>query len=168
MRPIPLKLAGPGGLGLAALAALGVAARATPPLALVNATPSVPRGLYVRALDQRLRPGAVVAVTPPPDARAYLQGLGMPIGTPLLKRVVAIAGEPVCRRDAELNWRGGAVRALTRDRRGARLPAWSSCRPLADDELLILGDTPTSFDSRYFGPVRRAAVKGVYREALRW
>jgi type IV secretory pathway protease TraF len=105
---------------------------------------------------------------PPPDARRYLEGLGMPRGTPLLKRVVATAGEAVCRHRAELDWRGGAAPALHRDRRGTVLPAWSGCRALAQDELLVLGDTPTSFDSRYFGPVHRAAVKGVYREALRW
>lgn len=55
-----------------------------------------------------------------------------------------------------------------RDRRGASLPAWRGCRTLAADELLLLGDTATSFDGRYFGPVRRAEVEGIYREVLQW
>jgi len=39
---------------------------------------------------------------------------------------------------------------------------------LRTDELFVLGDTPGSFDSRYFGPIRRAQVEGVYRETLTW
>jgi type IV secretory pathway protease TraF len=92
----------------------------------------------------------------------------MPHAAPLLKRVAAGSGDHVCRQGADLEWRGGAVRALSRDRRGLGLPAWAGCRRLAADELLVLGDTPTSFDSRYFGPVRRTAVEGVYVEALTW
>jgi type IV secretory pathway protease TraF len=168
MSPATPKIGRAGWGALAAFAALGLAVRALPSPALVNESPSIPRGLYLRALDQRLRPGAVVAVAPPPEARRYLEGLGMPPGTPLLKRVAAVAGDHVCRQGADLQWRGGAVRALSRDRRGIGLPAWSGCRRLAADELLVLGDTPTSFDSRYFGPARRAAVEGVYVEALTW
>jgi type IV secretory pathway protease TraF len=57
---------------------------------------------------------------------------------------------------------------LERDRRGAILPAWRECRVLEPDELFLLGDTPGSYDSRYFGPVRRSEVVGVYREVLTW
>ena len=60
---------------------------------------------------------------------------------------------------------GFAVGAMER---GAALPAWRECRILAPDEVFLLGDTPGSFDSRYFGPVRRSDVVGVYREVLTW
>lgn len=44
-----------------------------------------------------------------------------------------------------------------------------SCRGLlAPDERLLLGDTPDSLDSRYFGPVATARIEGVYREAWTW
>lgn len=168
MSPATQRIRRAGWGALAALATLAVAVRGLPSLALVNESPSIPRGLYIRSFDQRLRTGAVVAVAPPPEGRRYLDRLGMPPETPLLKRVAAIAGDPVCRQGAELRWPGGAARALTRDRFGLGLPAWSGCRRLGADELLVLGDTPASFDSRYFGPVRRAAVEGVYWEALRW
>jgi len=39
------------------------------------------------------------------------------------------------------------------------LPIWQDCRRLAADELFI----PTSFDGRYYGPIERARVVGVYR-----
>lgn len=153
---------------MVSFAGLGLAARAMPPLALVNPSPSLPEGLYLRSLDQSLRPGAVVAVEPPPMARRYLDALGMPPDVPLLKRAAALAGERVCRTGGRMQWPGHAVWALARDRRGAPLPVWSGCRRLAKDEVLVLGETPTSFDSRYFGPVRRTRLRGVYVEALKW
>jgi type IV secretory pathway protease TraF len=153
---------------VAALASLGVIAHPAAPLALLNESPSLPKGLYLRSLDQTPRRGDIVALEPPPAARRYLASLGMPASVPLLKRVAAVGGEPVCRGGAELRWPGRAVAALPRDRRGSALPAWSGCRRLGADELLVVGDTPTSFDSRYFGPVRRASLTGVYWEAVRW
>ena len=53
-------------------------------------------------------------------------------------------------------------------KRGAPLPTWRGCRRLNEEELFLLGDTPSSFDSRYFGPVARSRVTGVYREILTW
>jgi len=135
--------------------------------ALINESPSLPRGLYLR-IGAAIEPGAVVAVPQPAVVRPYFERLGVPGDVALLKRVAAVGGEPVC---AE----GGAVRtldrraiALERDRQGVVLPAWRECRVLASDEVFLLGDTPGSFDSRYFGPVRRADISGVYREVLRW
>jgi type IV secretory pathway protease TraF len=135
--------------------------------ALINESPSLPRGLYLR-IGAAIEPGAVVAVPQPAVVRPYFERLGVPSDVALLKRVAAVGGEPVC---AE----GGAVRtldrraiALERDRQGVVLPAWRECRVLASDEVFLLGDTPGSFDSRYFGPVRRSDIAGVYREVLRW
>ena len=154
--------------GAAAIALLALTSRAAPPLAYVNESPSLPKGLYLRRLDPSLRRGVVVVVAQPPAVRGYLAGLRMPGDVRLIKRVVAVGGDPVCARDGALAWPGGTARALSVDRRGAPLPAWRGCRRLAADELFLLGDTPTSFDSRYFGPVRAAEVKGVYREMLTW
>jgi type IV secretory pathway protease TraF len=137
-------------------------------LALVNESPSVPKGLYLRVGRTATTLGEIVAVRPPSQARAYLAALGTPAEVRLLKRVAAAAGARVCAAPGALDWPGGAVAVLARDRRGVPLPAWSGCRTLAPDELLLLGDTRTSFDSRYFGPVSRAAVDGVYREVLTW
>jgi conjugative transfer signal peptidase TraF len=159
------------GLGAAAVIVLaaGTAARAAwPDPVLVNETPSLPKGLYLRVPDKAPRRGSVVAIAQPRNAQAYLATLHMPVEVKLLKRVVAAPGDEVCREGGRLRWPGGAVRALGRDRRGVGLPAWRGCRRLGPDQLLVLGDTATSFDSRYFGPVRVADVSGVYVEALRW
>lgn len=139
-----------------------------PALALVNETRSLPEGLFLRSPDQRIRRGAVVALIQPSAARGYLASLAWPRDVRLLKRVAATGGDRVCARDGRLRWPGGAVVAHRRDRRGVALPVWSDCRRLRPEEVLVMGDTAASFDSRYFGPVRRTSISGVYRQALRW
>lgn len=147
--------------------ACGACSRAQPAPWLVNETPSVPRGLY-RLAPQRAEPGDIVAVRPPAPARAYLASLGAPPGARLLKRVSAEPGETVCRHGRRLSWPQGVATALAKDRAGRVLPRWSGCRLLAPGELLVIGDTPLSFDSRYFGPVTAADIDGVYEEVWRW
>lgn len=134
---------------------------------LVNETPSLPRGVYLRTAAAPAA-GAIVAVAPPASAHPYLAGLGASARARLLKRVAAGPGEVICREGQRLSWSRGEVAALFRDRRGIALPGWRGCRRLGRDEFMVLGDTPTSFDSRYFGPIRRAAIEGVYVEAWRW
>jgi conjugative transfer signal peptidase TraF len=150
-------------LGLGALIA-----HRTPALALVNESPSVPRGVYLRQPDGAPERGAMVALPQPPLARRYLGTLGMPEDVLLIKRVVAVGGDPVCRQGQAVRTPGRVVPVLERDGRGAALPAWTGCRRLAPDELFLLGDTPGSFDSRYFGPVRTRDLEGVFRETLTW
>jgi type IV secretory pathway protease TraF len=134
---------------------------------LINETASLPRGLY-RRTGKPMAPGAIVAFQAPPRVRAYLAGLGASPRARLLKRVAATGGEVVCRNGSDVTWPRGAVTALTFDRRGRSLPVWRGCRRLAEDEVFVLGDTALSFDSRYFGPVGRAAADGAYREVWRW
>lgn len=150
------------GVTVFALGGLAAVAARTPALALVNESPSLPRGLYLRD------PGATVALPQPAAGRAYLGALGMPPEVMLIKRVAAVRGDLVCRRGNEITAAGRTVQTRDRDRRGAALPQWRGCRRLGPGELFLLGDTPGSFDSRYFGPVRSGDVEGVFREALRW
>lgn len=160
--PILLLLAA--GTALAGAAALS---KAAPAPWLVNETPSVPRGVYLRTATAPAA-GAIVALTPPAPARAYLARRGTPSGARLLKRVAAGPGELVCRSAATVTWPRGAATALDRDRQGAPLPVWQGCRRLAAGELLVLGDTALSFDSRYFGPVTARDIDGTYKEIWRW
>lgn len=149
--------------GLTAIVADGL-----PAVALVNESRSLPRGLYLRRFGAAAERGAIAAARQPVEARAYLADLGAPADMLILKRVAAVGGDRVCRHGARLETPGGVVALAATDRRGARLPAWSGCRPLAAGELFLLGDTATSFDSRYFGPVRRDDICGVYRAVMTW
>jgi conjugative transfer signal peptidase TraF len=135
---------------------------------LINESPSLPKGLYLRLPDAAPTRGAIVAFPQPMAARPYLASLGMPAEVRLLKRVAARGGDRVCAGDGRISTPARSAPILTLDRRGAPLTAWTSCRALAADEIFVLGDTPNSFDSRYFGPVRRADVEGIYREVITW
>lgn len=146
----------------------GLAAASAPDVALINESPSLPRGLYLRAVAARPVRGATVALQQPASARAYLSGLGMPAEVRLLKRVAAGPGDRVCRSGTRVEAADQVVVARRRDRRGVRLPEWRGCRRLGADEVFLLGDTATSFDSRYFGPVRVADLDGVFVETITW
>ncbi|MDO9589042.1 MAG: S26 family signal peptidase [Brevundimonas sp.] len=156
------------GVTVFVLGGLAVVAARTPALALVNESPSLPRGLYLRDPGATIGRGATVALPQPAAGRAYLGALGMPPEVLLIKRVAAVGGDLVCRRGNEITAAGRTVQTRDRDRWGAVLPQWRGCRRLGQGELFLLGDTPGSFDSRYFGPVRSGDVEGVFREALRW
>jgi type IV secretory pathway protease TraF len=154
-------------LGLTGLAGLAAAGRAEPPRLLVNETASLPRGIYLRVSGPPA-PGRIVALPAPAESQAYLDRLGATPRTRLLKRVAATGGTAVCASAGWLAWPQGAVRVLVRDRQGRPLPSWRGCRRLAPGELLLLGDTPASFDSRYFGPVPDTDIDAVYAEVLTW
>jgi conjugative transfer signal peptidase TraF len=153
---------------VAVLAGISLAAERVPSLALINESPSLPLGVYTRTVTSEPARGDVVALGQPPSTRLYLRGLGMPSDVKLLKRVAAVGGDRVCSTTGTIQTPLREVPVLALDRRGATLPAWRECRVLRTDELFVLGDTPGSFDSRYFGPIRRAQVEGVYRETLTW
>mgnify|MGYP000205054844 CR=1 FL=1 len=103
-------------------------------------------------------------VEPSPVTQRSAEVVGRhPARVPLLKRVGAVAPQEVC-------IAGGIVRidgvplaaALLADRWGRPLPSWQQCRRLEPGELFLLSVTnPSSFDSRYFGPVAASAVIGV-------
>ena len=166
-RPTPLRLTGPEA-ALFGLSLLAFASQASPRLAMINETPSLPRGLYLRIPGAGPVRGAVVAVAPPPAARAYLDPLGMPRRARLMKRVAAIGGDRVCAGSKGLEVRGRHIPVRGVDRRGVPLPVWSDCGRLAADQMFLLGDSPDSFDSRYFGPVARREADGVFRPVLTW
>jgi len=152
----------------AVLASVATAANRLPSVVLVNESPSLPKGVYARVPGGQIARGATVAIPQLAGSRAYLGSLGMPARVLLLKRVAAVGGERVCGRNRTVETPHRRVAARTQDRRGVQLPAWQECRVLRTDEIFLLGDTPGSFDSRYFGPVFRSEVTGVYREIVTW
>jgi len=151
---------------LGALATVGVAtsvvvvlvsiAHAHRGFVLVNGTPSEPPGLYVRAVGDAIRPGSLVAFMAPPAAYPYADPhLPLLRTIPIIKAVAAISGDRVCTAGRVLTINGvprAAIRA--RDSQGVVLPHWNACRPLGPGEVFAFSNrVPTSFDSRYFGPV---------------
>lgn len=133
-------------------------------LVIYNPSNSVPAGFYIRS-DRHIERGALVTVRAVSVAPAYatLRQFTEP-GDRFIKRVASVAGDEVCAEGQRLSLNGVVVaRRLERDSLGRMLPTWSGCRILAPDELLLLGDTPDSFDGRYWGPVTTRMISGVWR-----
>lgn len=146
------------GLGLIGLATL---ARPAPWL-VWNASASAPIGLY-RVLPGKPIRGDLVLVRTPSSVRQLAAERGyLPQNVPLVKRVAALDGDIVCAADDVISVNGRVVaERLARDRLGRPLPAWTGCQTLGpDDVFLLMEDVTGSFDGRYFGPVRRAAIIG--------
>ncbi len=148
---------------LAGVSIIGLSAFAKPtPWLVWNASASAPIGLY-RVVPGVPGRGDLVLVSPPESAAKLAATCGyLPGGVPLIKRVVAMAGDHVCSLRGIIFVNGGAVaRQRKADRAGRALPYWRGCRALAKDELfLVMKGVPDSFDSRYFGPVTSAHTIG--------
>lgn len=148
---------------------VGIAAAAAPTVfrpdvyLVYNASSSAPLGWYLIQSVTSPKVGDYVLATLPPDAAVLAAQRGyLPAGLPILKQVSGVAGQHVCVQNDVLLIDGTrAGRILYGDRQGRPLPAWRQCRKLESGELMLLGATnPTSFDSRYFGPVPASAVRG--------
>lgn len=147
---------------LIAITLLVVPAVTTPmPLVVWNASPSVPVGLYIVARGSP-RSGDVVLVRLPPDIAALAAHRGyLPRSVYLLKPVVAVTGDQVCRLGTRIFVNGKFVAlARPRDRLGRPLPVWHSCRTLGPDDVFLLANDTDSFDSRYFGPLDHQHIIG--------
>jgi type IV secretory pathway protease TraF len=82
-------------------------------------------------------------------------------GKLLLKRVVAEAGDRVCRRGPSISVNGEtAAKARNVDSHGMSLPSWQGCVMLDEGQVFLLGDTPGSYDGRYFGMTPKADIVG--------
>ena len=133
------------------------------PLFIWNASNSVPIGLYRVQPATRLAVTELVAVQPPDPLATLLDLNGyLPIGVPMLKHVLALPGQTVCRNGPTIAVDGIDVgQAHEHDRRGHRLPVWHGCRVIADGDVFVMNWQSTdSLDSRYFGPLPASAVIG--------
>lgn len=133
------------------------------PSVIWNASASVPIGLYrVFPAGKLAVTDLVVALPPEPLATFLAEGSYLPRGVPLIKRVLALPGQTVCR-DARTITVDNIVmgEARVEDQRGHPLPIWSGCRIVSARQVFLMNwDEPDSLDSRYFGPISSAAIIG--------
>ena len=149
-----------GRLGVIGLMALACVSLATievvdpPPRLIWNASESAPVGLYWVRADSHLQAGDLVLVWLSETARVLAAERSyLPLNTPGIKRIAAVAGDVVCvRNDLVLIDETLVARALRIDRNGRELTPWWGCRALEPGEIFLLNDAPASFDGRYFGP----------------
>ncbi|MGY4622858.1 S26 family signal peptidase [Bradyrhizobium sp. USDA 4486] len=135
----------------------------TSPWYIWNASESVPIGLYRLQDVGRLDVTRLVAVRPPEPLATFLDLNGyLPNGLPMLKRVLALPGQTVCRTGLTIAVDGIEMgQARERDGRGRPLLVWQGCRILGAGEIFVMnGQSADSFDGRYFGPIPASAVVG--------
>ena len=148
---------------LAATAVLSSIAARPVPRFLWNASESVPIGLYRLHPAGRLAVTDLVAVLPPESLATFLaDGQYLPRGVPLLKRVLALPGQTVCREELRITIdkiEMGVAR--DHDSRGRPLPIWQGCREIADGEVFLMNwQSADSLDGRYFGVLPASAIIG--------
>lgn len=135
----------------------------TSPWYILNASESVPVGLYRLQEVRQLNVTELVAVRPPEPLASFLDLNGyLPSGLPMLKHVLALPGQTVCRTGLTIavdSIEMGQTRE--RDGRGRPLPVWQGCRLIAKGEVFLMNwQSAESFDGRYFGPIPASAVIG--------
>lgn len=143
---------------------VAIAAFIPTPLRLVwNASASVPIGLYDLERPSELAVGDLVAVMPDQPLADFMVERGyIGRGVPLMKRVMGLRGQRVCRTGHAVTVDAVPLGdALVRDRLGRELPVWQGCRRIADDDIFLMNpDVRDSLDGRYFGPIPARTVIG--------
>ncbi|MGA7752029.1 MAG: S26 family signal peptidase [Candidatus Sulfotelmatobacter sp.] len=133
------------------------------PVLIWNASASVPVGLYYVQPEERLAVMDLVVVTPPePVAQLLAERDYLPRGVPLLKSVLALPGQTVCRKHLAIMIDGVVMSfARERDHQGRPLPDWQGCRRIAEGEVFLMNwQSADSLDGRYFGPLPAASILG--------
>lgn len=143
---------------------LGTSAFVDPPKTLMwNASASAPIGLYLVQPADNLDVTDLVAVAAPPLIAEFMADRGyLPMGVPMLKRILALPRQTVCRHGLDIIAYGSTIgHARERDNAGRKMPVWQGCRRVGDDELFLMNfDVADSVDGRYFGPLLRRFVIG--------
>ena len=134
-----------------------------------NPSPSAPIGFYWIG-DGSLKRGAFAVVPTPPAFRLMAaERRYIPINVELIKRVIGLAGDEICRIENDVFVNGKKVaRALNEDSQGRLLPIWTGCVTLGDEQFFALMDAPDSFDGRYFGPLNKNDVTGIATPLFTW
>jgi len=151
---------------LTAVAVLGIGIAAvvpTTPRLIWNASASVPIGFYTIAPADRIEVPDLVAVIPPEPFASYMVERGyVARDVPLLKRVVGLPGQRVCRAGRAITVDAVPLgEARDQDSLGRDLPVWQGCRVIAEGEVFLMNpDVGDSLDGRYFGPFPASAVIG--------
>lgn len=133
------------------------------PVYIWNASASVPIGLYRLRPANQFQVTELVAVQPPEPLATFLDLNGyLPAGVPMLKRVLALPGQTVCRSGLAISVDEVTVgEAKDHDRRGRPLPKWRGCRVIGDGELFLMNwQSDDSLDGRYFGLLPASSVIG--------
>ena len=139
---------------------------------VVNTSPSVMPGLYIKS-SATPAVGCIIDFRIPELARVYVQARTGCRGEDwyILKPIVAGPGDLVDTTGDALFINGREIAPMPpeRDSKGRALPVWRGARVFGPDEFFVFSDRiPNSFDSRCYGPIRRAQIAAVRRPLVTW
>ncbi len=87
----------------------------------------------------------------------------------LLKYIAGYEGHEYCFDFEGTLWVNGLPLVQPNNIKYSHLPPnQSSCQVLKKDEFLVLGEHPNSYDSRYFGPIKKQHIVALVELALQF
>jgi conjugative transfer signal peptidase TraF len=152
--------------------AMGLASLPGKRLLVINTSPSIPRGLYIRSFESP-HVGAIVDFRIPTAARTYVLGRCGEVGSDwyIIKPIIAGPGDRVDTKGAWLTVNGARIAPMppSRDSQGRPLPIWRGDRVLEPDEFFVFSNRiPNSFDGRCYGPIQRHEIEDVRKPLMVW
>ena len=151
---------------LGASAAFLLAAWLVGPHIVIQLTPSMPRGVYWMTRGADITTGAIVVFKPPLSARKLIEERRWwnmsGVNYSLMKYIVAKNEDHVKVTDEAVFINGsffGAVKHV--DSEGLPLAPCKFDRVLSEDEYFVASTYHNSFDSRYFGTIKREDIIGI-------
>lgn len=158
-----IKYLAPLAIGTLCAASLMQIIRPVVPRLLYNPSPSAPIGWYRLSPNHEAKRDDLVASYMPQKAALLADREQiLPYGLPIIKTVWATSGDVICWQDGfviapsrpkiSLHDRGGIGRNFSKN---------NGCITLNSDELFLVStDVQASYDSRYFGPVKKEMLLG--------
>jgi len=135
-----------------------------------NSSSSAPIGYYKIKAVSELKRGVYIVVQTPLDFRLLAaKRQYLPLNVPLIKQVVGIFGDEICRYNESIfiNKKLVAI-ALKHDSKNRLLPVWQGCIILKENQFFALMSSPNSFDGRYFGALNTSYIIGIATPILVW
>jgi len=138
---------------------------------LFNVSSSVALGFYVASCEEPGK-GQLVEFELPAEVRNAFPYVSVCSGkcVRMLKPIAASSGDHV---DTTGDWlciNGRRIAPIfTTDSKGHSLQVWRANRRLEEDEFFVFSPrVPNSFDSRYYGPIRRGDIIAVRKPLWTW
>jgi conjugative transfer signal peptidase TraF len=134
---------------------------------MINVTPSMKEGIYIRAYGAIKRGDIVAACLPEPYKTIGLKNLYIEKGSkcdgadPVIKKIIAVPGDDVILDDNYIivNNTRLPFKTLHKDSSERVLNIYPRCRYLRTNGYWLIGtDSPKSWDSRYWGFIKKEHI----------
>lgn len=131
-------------------------------LFVINITPSLEEGIYFKYKARQFKKGDVVIIDIPKNVESFIKNdLNNHTGT-LIKKIYGLEGDNFEIRDSKFYLNDRYVKPIYAQKGLLKIININPINQkifLKEDEVLLLGEIKTSYDSAYFGVVRKEEIK---------